>query len=152
MASTVPAVKKGLRTWLRLQTWPGPEAVTVHGASDPPLETRDMVILTGVTGPQTTPVMYPDIREESPTLTGYVVVRRPGSGDEAEDAARDRAYALFAVIEQALEADPTAGGVIPGPGKGLLTEGGLTESSGDESGQAVRQAEVRWLLTWTSDY
>jgi hypothetical protein len=154
MASTVPAVKAGLRNWLRTQTGLLPaDGVTVRGAAVDPAEmTADMVVLTEVTAPQTPPVMYPDIREESPTLTGYCVATRPGTGDVAEDAARDRAYALFAVVEQALETDPTVGGVIPGPIKGRLTEGGLTESAVDIDGQAGRQASVRWLLAWTSDF
>jgi hypothetical protein len=156
MPSTVPAVKKGLRTWLRLQAGlTSADNVTIYGASDPPAETADMVVLTGVTGPQAPPVMYPDIREETPTLTGYVVVTRPGAGDDAEDAedaARDRVYALFAVIEAALEADPSAGGNIPGPGKGLLSQGDLTESYYDWEGGAGRRAEIRWTLTWSSDY
>jgi hypothetical protein len=153
MPSTVPAVKKGLRTWLRLQ--PGllaSDGVAIYGASDPPAETADMVVLTGVAGPQTPPVMYPDIREESPTLTGYIVVTRSGAGDDAEDAARDRVYALFAVVEAALEADPSAGGNIPGPGKGLLSQGDLTESYYDWEGGAGRRAEIRWTLTWSSDF
>jgi len=154
MPSTVPAVKKGLRDWLRLQPGLTPtDGVTVRGAAVDPAEAgKNLVVLTDVTAPQTAPVMYPDIREETPTLTGYVVARRPGTGDTAEDAARDAAYALFAVLEQALEADPTAGGVIPGPVKGLLTEAGLTEAKVDLDGQGAREASVRWLLTWGSDY
>jgi hypothetical protein len=153
MASSVPAVKKGLRNWLRLQAGLTPaDNVTVYGSPRATPEGKDMVILAGVTAPQSPPVMYPDIREESATLTGYVVVRRAVGGDEAEDAARDRAYALFAVIESALETDPTAGGVIPGPMKGTLTDGGLTEGAADDNDQAARWAEVRWQLSWGSDF
>jgi hypothetical protein len=153
MPSTVPAVKKGLRNWLRTQTGLLPaDGVTVYGAADPPAETPDMIVLTGVLAPQTAPVMYPDIREESPTLTGYITAVRPGKGDEAEDAARDRAYALFAVLEQALETDPTAGGVIPGPVKGRLTQGDLTEHADQDGDQATRRATLQWTLAWGSDY
>ena len=154
MASTVPAVKAGLRDWLRLQ--PGllaSDGVTVRGAAvDPNEMTYDLVVLTDVTAPQATPVMYPAIVEESATLTGYCVATRPGTGDTAEDTARARAYELFAVIEQALETDPTAGGVIPGPIKGRLTDTGLTENAIDLDGGGGRQASVRWTLAWTSDY
>jgi hypothetical protein len=154
MPSTIPTVKKGLRDWLRTQPGLTPaDGVTVRGAAVDPAEAgKNLVVLGRVIGPQTIPVMYPDIREETPTLTGYCVARRPGTGDEAEDAARDAAYALFAVLEQALETDPTAGGVIPGPGKGLLTEAELTEAKVDLESQGAREASVRWLLSWTSDY
>jgi hypothetical protein len=154
MASTVPAVKAGLRDWLRLQAGlTAADGVTIRGAAvDPGEMANDLVVLTDVTAPQTIPVMYPDIREESATLTGFCVATRPGSGDAAEDAARARAYGLFAVVEQALETDPTAGGVIPGPLKGRLTEAGLSESGMDIDGSGARQASVRWLLSWTSDY
>jgi hypothetical protein len=154
MPSTVPAVKAGLRDWLRTQTGLLPaDGVTIRGAAiDPTEAAKDLVVLTDVTAPQTAPVMYPAIVEESAILTGYCVATRPGSGDLAEDTARARAYALFAVVEQALETDPTAGGVIPGPLKGRLTEAGLTESAVDLEGQGGRQASVRWLLAWGSDY
>jgi hypothetical protein len=156
MPSTVPTVKAGLRDWLRLQ--PGLTAadeVTVRGAPVDPAEIlKNLVVLTNVTAPQDAPVMVmsPDLREESATLTGYCVCTRTGNDDAAEDAARDAAYALFAIVEQALEADPSAGGIIPGPQKGLLTESGLTESPLDDNGSPGRQASVRWLLTWTSDF
>src|SRR5215216_1530918 len=148
MPSTVPAVKPGLRDWLRTLTGLRPaDGVYVSGvALDPDTVTGDTIMLASVLAPQTTPVMYPDIREETATLTGYCLAVRPGSGDLAEDAARDRAYALLAVLENALEADPSAGGVIPGPLKGSLTEEGLTESPGEGPGGADRRASVRWLL------
>lgn len=154
MPSTVPTVKPGLRDWLRLQAGLTPaDSVLVRGAAVAPEEmTADMVILTGVLAPQASPVMYPDIKEERPTMTGYCIGTRPGTGDTAEDAARVRAYALFAVLEQALKTDPSAGGVIPGPLKGGLTEGELTESPVDIDGQGGRQATVRWTLAWTSDF
>jgi len=154
MPSTVPAVKAGVRDWLRTQTGLRPQdGVKVSGvALDPETITGDVVMLASVLAPQSPPVMYPDVREESPTLTGFCVATRPGSGDTAEDAARAAAYALFAVLENALEADPSAGGSIPGPGKGLLTQGDLTESPGDDNGSATRQATVRWQLAWTSDF
>ena len=154
MPSTVPVVKPGLRNWLRTQTGLRPQdGVKVSGVFiDPEQITGDTVMLGSVLGPQSAPAMYPDIREETPTLTGFCVSVRPGSGDAAEDAARAAAYALFAAVENALDADPSAGGVIPGPGKGLLTQGDLTESSHDDNGSAGRLATVRWLLSWTSDY
>jgi hypothetical protein len=154
MPSTVPAVKKGLRDWLRTQPGLTPaDGVTVRGAAVDPAEAgKNLVVLGRVVAPQAAPVIYPDIREETPTLTGYCVARRPGTDDTAEDAARDAAYALFAVVEAALETDPSAGGVIPGPAKGLLTEAELTEAKVDLDGQGAREASVRWLLGWTSDY
>jgi hypothetical protein len=154
MPSTVPVVKPGVRDWLRTLVGLRPaDGVYVSGvAVDPDSVTGDVVMLASVLAPQTIPVMYPDIREETPTVTGFCVGVRPGKGDEAEDAARDAAYALFAIVEAALKADPSAGGVIPGPLKASLTEGGLTESPGDINGSADRRATVQWRLTWTSDF
>jgi hypothetical protein len=154
MPSTVPAVKKGVRDWLRTLVGLRPaDDVTVRGAAvDPAERLKNLVVLTDVTAPQSYETMDATTKTERPTLTGYCVATRPGSGDEAEDAARDAAYALFAVIEQGLETDPSAGGVIPGPMKGELTEAGLTEGPGDYQGSAGREASVRWLLTWGSDF
>jgi hypothetical protein len=148
--STVPAVKTGLRAWLR--ALPGLAGVSVYGAPQVALGNRETIILGEVTAPQSHDVQDWGPKSERPTLTGWVIVTRPGSGDAAEDAARDRAYALFGVIETALDADPSAGGVIPGPGKGELTETGLTENPADDEGAAARQAQVRFVLTWFSDF
>jgi hypothetical protein len=152
--STVPTVKKGLRAWLA--ALPGllpADGVTVRSAPiNPDDQPPDLIVLTDVTAPQSYDLMDAATKTERATLTGYVVVTRPGSDETAVDAARDRAYALFAVLEAALEADPGAGGVIPGPLKGELTEAGLSESATDSNGQGARQAQVRWLLAWTSDY
>lgn len=154
MPSTIPAVKAGLRDWLRLQTGLRPQdGVKVSGVMiDPETITGPVILLASVTGPQAPVVTWPDVREETPTLTGFCVATAAGTGDQAEDAARVAAYALFTVLENALELDPSAGGVIPGPGKALLTQGDLTESPGDDNGSAFRRASVRWLLSWTSDY
>jgi hypothetical protein len=154
MGSTVPAVKAGLRTWLRTLVGLRPaDEVTVRAAAVHPDEKhKNLVVLTDVTAPQSYDVMDPGLKTERPTLIGYCVATRPGSGDEAEDAARAAAYALFAVVEQGLETDPSAGGVIPGPMKAELTEAGLTESPGDFQGSPGREASVRWLLTWGSDF
>jgi hypothetical protein len=154
MPSTVPAVKVGLRTWLRTQVGLQPaDDVTVRAAAVDPAELhKNLVVLTDVLAPQAYDLMDQATKTERPTLTGYCVATRPGSGDEAEDAARTAAYAMFAVVEQALETDPSAGGVIPGPLKGELTEAALSESPLDLDGQAGRQASVRWTLAWTSDF
>lgn len=154
MPSTIPAVKAGLRDWLRTLTGLRPQdGVLVSGVVvDPATITGKTVMLGSVTGPQTPPVLWPDIREESPTLTGFCVGYASGNGDEAQDTAREDAYFLFAVIEANLEADPSAGGVIPGPRKGQLTQGDLTESPGEAATGAVRHASVQWLLSWVSDY
>jgi hypothetical protein len=155
MPSTAPTVKAGLRNWLRTLTGLREvDGVTVRGAAVHPDEAhKNLVVLTTVTAPQSGPVIWPDLREETPTLVGYCVCRRPNTddADTGEDAARAAAYALFAVIENALEADPSAGGVLPGPVKGLITEAGLVEAAGDGTSLGYRVAEVRWLLSWTSD-
>jgi hypothetical protein len=154
MPSTVPAVKAGLRDWLRTQVGLRPaDSVYVSGVMmDPKDITGKTVMLGSVTTPETEPVMDPDITEETPTLTGFCVAFVPGTGDDAQDDAREAAYALHAVIKAALKADPTAGGVIPGPLKGALTQGDLVEAPGEENMAGTRQAQVRWLLAWTSDY
>jgi hypothetical protein len=154
LASTVPAVKKGLRDWLRTQVGLRPQdGVKVSGVMLGLDKINGPTVLLGsVAAAQTPPTMWPDIREETPTLTGFCTASKAGAGDAVEDAARDAAYALFAVIENALETDPTAGGVIPGPLKGALTTGDLTEDIGDSEGSPTRVASVRWLLSWTSDY
>ena len=155
MPSTVPAVKAGLRNWLR--TLPGLtllDGVTIHGAPvGPDAPTTNLVVLGEVTAPQTFDVLAADgIKTERPTLTGWCVCTAAGTGDEAEDTARAGAYALFAVIEAAIEADPSAGGVIPGPMRAEVTESGLTEAAGAENEGGKRVAQIRWLLTWGSDF
>jgi hypothetical protein len=151
--STVPTVKPGLRNWLRTRTGLTPaDGVTVRGrAINPGEETNAMVILTRVIAPQAFAVMAAT-KEETPTLTGYVLAKKPGTGDDAEDAARNRAYELFGFIETALRTDPTAGGVVAGPGMAEVTEGDLEEGPGDEEGSGTCKAQVRFLIRWQSDF
>ena len=110
-------------------------------------------MLGEVTAPQTFDVLAASgVKTERPTLTGFCVATAAGTGDDAEDDARDAAYALFAVIEAAIETDPSAGGVVPGPLRAELTESQLTEGPGAENEGGKRVAQVRWLLTWGSDF
>jgi hypothetical protein len=148
--STVPAVKKGVRNWLRTQSGLTPaNDVSIHGRSVVPGE--DTVILAGVTAPQAF-VYMGAAKEETPTLTGYVDVGRPGNNDEGEDAARDRAYQILGYIETAFRTDPTAGGVVPGPGLAEVVEGDLEEGPGDEQGSGTCRSRVRFLIRWLSDF
>jgi hypothetical protein len=114
--------------------------------------TPDMVILTDVTAPQAYELLDSGTKTERPTLTGHVVVTRSGTDETAIDATRDRAGVLFGVVEQALETDPTAGGVIPGPLKGWITEAAWAEGAVDLDGSGGRQCTVRWTLSWGSDF
>jgi hypothetical protein len=153
MPSTVPAVKKGLRNWLR--TLPGLAGVTVRGRPIQVLRGGEEIHLGDVLAPQAYEVQDWGPKTERPTLTSWIFVRKnevAGNLDAGEDAARDRAYQILGVIETALKADPSAGGVIPGPGKGQITESGLTETPGDAEGTGTCEVQVRWVLTWTSDY
>ena len=51
-------------------------------------------------------------RDEEYAVQVAIWACKPGAGEPAIKAVRDRAYALFAAVEQVLLADPTLGGVV----------------------------------------
>jgi hypothetical protein len=149
VASSVPAVKAGLRTYLA--SWEGlrpGDGVTVRSA--PGGELPDRVVELGeVTAPQTRAGLAG--KAENPTMTCWVQATA-ASGDEeaAIEAARDRAYALLALVEAALTADPTASGTVPAPGGTTVGDSSLVEAPAEGPGGGMRRAQVRFSITWVS--
>lgn len=153
MASSVAAAKKGLRQFLSTSDGLGTAAeVTVRSASILPEEMTPankggLILFGDVT------VTVADAglrgRAESPTMTCWAIAVRPGSDEDAIDAARDRADELLSLVEAALTADPSAAGTVPAPGRVTVTSGGLQESPVDWGGGA-RRADRSFSLSWTS--
>jgi hypothetical protein len=150
MPSSVPAVKTGLRVYLA--SWEGlrpGDKVTVRSA--PGVELGDDIIELGdVTTTQGRAGLAG--KTEDATMTCWCQATRPGTSEESSVVpARARAYALLAAVEEALAADPTAGGVVPPP-QGTLTVGGasLVEAPADLTGGGGRRAQVRFTISWTS--
>jgi hypothetical protein len=144
------AAKRGIRQFL--VTTPGlgtADGVTVRSAAVTPEEfTGDMVILGDTTAPQVQAGLAS--RAKTPTVTCWVVVTRPGSGEAAIDAAGDRAEVLMALVEAALDADRTAAGSVLPPGQVVVTSSGLEESPVDWDSAAARRATIPFQLSWTS--
>jgi hypothetical protein len=155
--STVPAVKKALRPWLRarLDAASMPTVKVATAIRDATTITQDdeAVVLGNVTGPQEWAGLGAQRKTETPTITCWIEIAKPGDGEDAIDAARDRAYAILAVVEAALRADPTAGGAIPNPNITAVAQADLEESPielGPQGGVAGRFARLRSTITYTA--
>jgi hypothetical protein len=146
--SSVPAAKAGIRQYLAL--WPGltpADGVTVRSA--PGLELPDDTIELGeVTATQAFEGLVG--KAETPTMTCWCQATRPGTDEPAIRAACDRAYALLALVEQALKADPDANATIPPPGRATVGDSTLVEAPTDLEGSGARRAQVRFSISWTS--
>jgi hypothetical protein len=125
------------------------DGIVVRTATIAPEEfQQEMVILGDVTAPQGRPGLRG--RSATPTMTCWVVIIRPGGGETAIRAARDRATALMGLIEGALAADPSAASTVQPPGGLQVASGGLEESPVAWDEQAARRATVPFTLSWTS--
>jgi hypothetical protein len=152
MSSSVAAVKKGLRTYLRSVEGLRPsDGVTVRGAPVAPNEVTDRQIILGdVIAPQAERAGLQRWKE-APTLTCWLRVTRSGGDDAAEDAVRDTAAQLLALVQQAIATDQTAGGVVPGPSGLTVGESELQEyPTVVGEGSAGRGAQYRFTVTWES--
>ena len=150
MPSSVPAVKTGLAAYLRTTEGLQPtDGVTIRRADPEPAQFKlQMVVLGQVTAPQAQAGLAR--RAETPTMTCWVFVTKPGVGDAAEQAVAGRAYELLALIEGALAADRTAAGTVPPPGRLDITSTALEEMPVDWDGSAARRAQLQFQLSWTS--
>lgn len=150
MPSTVPAVKAGLRDYLK--TFPGltpTDGVVVRSAPFAPNEeTEKQIILGDVVAPQERSGLMG--KNETPTMTCWCRITGSGSDESAIDAARNDAAALLALVQTAIKADESAGGVVPGPGGLMISETALEEYPTDIDGTAARRADYRFTITWTS--
>jgi hypothetical protein len=124
------------------------DGVTVHTGPVEPLPSRDMVMFGDATTPQGRPGLQG--RSATPTWNGWVIVARPGSGEDAIRLARARATELMRLIEGAIKADPTMAGTIQPPGGLQVTTSALQQNPADWDGSAVRQATIPFSLSWTS--
>jgi hypothetical protein len=150
MPASDRAAKKGIRDRLRTTTGLRPEdGWVVRSAAVPPEEIKaDMVILGDVTATQTQAGLA--TRAKTSTCTGWVMVTRPGAGEDAIDQAGDRADEGMSLVEGALAAAPSVGGAVLPPGQVKVATSGLEETPVDWNGSAARRAIVPFSLSWTS--
>jgi hypothetical protein len=160
IAEVVATAKTGL--WQLLSTTPGltdTDGVRVASAAVGPdelgtgtsiVELHDVTIGTAAGA-------RPDMggsRSGTPTISGWVTVTYATGGEDAIQAARTRVTAIVGLVErtvrQATAGDPTAGGIIQGPGGLAVAVSGLQEGPADWKGQAVRRAAIPFTITWTS--
>lgn len=150
MPSSVPAVKPGLRQYLTTTEGLRPtNGVTVRSSEPEPRQfTRELIVLGQATTTQAQAGLA--ARAETVTLTCWIHVTKAGVGQTAEDDARDRAYELYGLIEQAIAADRTAAGAVPPPGQLVATSSTLDELPVDWDGSPARRAQLQFQLSWTS--
>jgi hypothetical protein len=150
MGSTVAEAKKGIRQFL--QTTEGLRAagaVTVRTREPLPAEfTAALIVLGGATATQAPAGLRR--RAETVTLTCWIHVTTAGSGEDAIDTARDRAFEILGLIEAALRADPQAAGSVPDPGRIDVTSSTLEDIPVDWNGSAAERAQLQFQLSWTS--
>jgi hypothetical protein len=148
MGTSLPAVKTGVCDYLT--SWQGlrpADGVVVSSAGTATLADHQ-VTLGDVVAPQARSGLARTA--ETPTMTCYTGVSKPGDGEAAIRAARQAAGALLTLVQAAIRADPTCGGAIPPPGGSMLGEIALEEYPTDIDGIAARRADYRFTITWES--
>ena len=130
------------------QVRPG-DGVTVRSAPSGADLPDDTVELGDVQAPQTRADMRGG-KAEAATMTCWTQASAPGTGEDAIEVARARAYQLLAMVEAALTADPTAGGTVSPPRGTTVADSGLVETLTDHNGSGGRRAQVRFTISWTS--
>lgn len=151
MPTSVPAAKRGLRDYLRTIEGLRPaDKVVIRSAPVAPDQLADKQLTLGdVNAPQARAGLVR--KEETPTMTCWLRVVRPGDDETAMDAARDEAAGLLALVEQALLRDPTAAGSIPPPGDTRVTNSTLEEYPAmTAAGTAGRGAQYTFTVSWVS--
>jgi hypothetical protein len=151
MPTSVPAGKAGLRDYLR--TIPGltqADKLVIRSAPVAPEEMADRQLTLGdVTAPQARAGLAR--KEETPTLTCWLRLVRPGADEAAIDQVRNEIAGLLQLVEGALLRDPTAAGTIPPPGGTRVTSSTLEEFPAFTSeGTAGRGAQYQFQITWVS--
>ena len=147
LAEAVAADKDALADYLTTSI----ADATVSSAALEEIPAADYIVLDTVTVPQSGPGLAG--REGRPQVAGYVIVQRPEGGEEAIRVTRQVAAALMGSVEQAVAAiskDPAAAGMTAMIGTVGVTTSGLVESPSIWQGQAARQAQVSFTVSWMS--
>jgi hypothetical protein len=148
---TIAAGKAGIRQFLQAtEGLRDTDGVTVRSTGNPlPAEMTTAMILLG-----SATIAYEQAglagRAETPTVSCWAVAVKPGSGEDALDAARDAAEALYSLASDALASDPTAASSVPPPGRITVVAGGLEESPVDWDGAAAYRVDRAFSISWTS--
>jgi hypothetical protein len=151
MPTSVPAAKAGLRDYLRTIEGLRPsDGVVIRSAPVAPGQVADKQFTLGdVVAPQVRAGL--SRKEETPTLTCWLRIIRPGDDEDVADQARDEAAGLLALVEGALLRDPSAAGTIAPPGGTRVTSSTLEEFPAmTAEGTAGRGAQYTITVSWTS--
>jgi hypothetical protein len=154
LPSSIPAVKKALRSLLRTSldaaAMTGVEVFARGIAADSLRLATEAILLTDVATAGQSQVAT-GLRQETPALTGYITSIKVGNTEQVGDDARDRAYAILAVVEQAITANPTINGTLDGAGAAEVSDSGLEDVPVDLNGQAAQASRVRFVVSWGAD-
>ena len=153
MPSTVPQVKDGLADFLAAQTGLREvDGVQVYSATpDAANVAKEHVILGNVVAPQSWRGLGAQRKAETPSMSCFITIVKPGAEETAIRPARARAYALMALVETALKADPGAGGTIPLPRQTTVTTSSLEEEPVTlADGGGGRLARLPFTVSWES--
>lgn len=150
LAEAIAADKDALADWLA--TTPALADATVSSAALDTIPAHDYIVLDTITVPQQS---GPGLggREGRPNVTGYIIVQRAEGGEPAIRTTRHAAAALMGAVEQAvatINKDPRAAGMSALQGSLTVTTSGLLESASMWQGQASRQAQVSFTVSWMS--
>lgn len=103
--STVPAVLDALKTLLDARAGLAGVTVTTAPSGEPvPMES---IQFFGTNGDQAWAALGNRRRRETYTIRGGIFIIKGGAGADVWDAARERAYALLAELEDAIRVSPT---------------------------------------------
>jgi len=151
--STVPAVKDGLADYLAATTGLREvDGVQVYSATpDAANVAKEHVILGNVVAPQSWRGLGAQRKAETPSMSCFVTIVKPGAEEPAIRAARARAYALLALVEAALKTDPSAAGAVPLPRQTTVTTSSLEEEPVTlKDGGGGRLARLPFTVAWES--
>jgi hypothetical protein len=108
--STIPAFLNELVD--TLATLHGLQTVTVSSGRAGPTAALEQVAVGSVVEVDDQPLTMGGNRLETYTVSGELIIEKPGAGEDAIRNARDRAFEVYAVIETYLNDYPTVGDTV----------------------------------------
>jgi cell division ATPase FtsA len=108
--STIPAFLNELVD--TLATLEGLQQVTISSGLAGPTVALEQVAIGAQVEVDDQPLTMGGNRLETYTVSGELIIEKPGAGEDAIRNARDRAFEVYAVIETYLNDYPTVGGTV----------------------------------------
>ena len=141
-SSVIPAAMDALKAAYeaRLEAGDGFEKVKVFTAAMGDEEPPEAIVMVRVPSEQTFVAIGARKRDETFTIEHIIVIRRNGSGESVATAARNRAFEIFAQVEEVMRDDPTLGEIA---WKAEVATGTFEQGAGDRKRYATLEFDIR---------